>query len=497
MDRSALAEAQSAARAGRSAAAGGATRTAGGERGRSQQERVQLGTPAAAGGGHLYPSDYLLGIGVQEEAITTRFTAQEQRLLYEFDEQNKRLAEQAQLNYKAAIEAAGIYAGASRAAAAAGAEAQKYSADQSYASAMAAAQAAIDVANIAAAASRYDADTRLQIAQMTDATQREAIGLERQRIAAVELARPGDWAARVGFFRGQTPEQAEALTKYAGGTVFGGQVPGAAPAALPQPLAAPAAIVGEGGPELAAATPSGIQISPIQREQAQWLRGQGMPGMQYGGTVGYGKAGGLRAGFRPSAGGPGGAFSPRMREPYGAEQKRAVQERLRRVQSGDLGFSGWGQQQGAGGVTPGTALPAPATTPLPVPTPTPLPAPTPTPGAGGAAVSTTPSPIDQLPFLQYARAGGQLSVPSFQEWTGPRTRPEIGITEDVPPPWNYNLTEFINMTRAEQAMLAGAWRSMMMIPGETEDEMIANAMNAMSRSAWRGMALPMTTYGGW
>ena len=493
-----------------------------------------INTLAAMGGqGHLYPSDYLLGIGLQEEAITTRFTAQEQRLLDEFDATNKRLEEAARLDYEAAIESAGIYAAASEAAAAAGAEAQKYAADQSLAAAQARARAAIEVANIAAAASRYDSDTRLKIAKMT-------VDLERQRIAAVELARPSDWAARVGFFRGQTPEQAQALTQYAGGTVFGGQMPGAQ-TTLPQLPSATSAIVGEAGPELMTATPQGAQISPLQAEQAQWLRGQGVPGMQGGGTIrrdwkptqkigpaagrgGY-QAGGksptematanwerrtagahLRRsaaiggplssrdlfyaaqgrmpaphemqGFRaayPSIGGltphalkgPGGGTWSR---PSSAEALQ-LRQRVRQAEGGGAG------EFGPGFATPGAALPTGDTvTPVVVPE----------------------APIDQLPFLQAARAGGQFPVAPFQEWTGPTTKPEIGITTPVPPPWTYNIVQFQNMTRAEQAMLAATWRSMNMIPGETEEEMIANAYNAMGRSAWTGANIPaLTQYGGW
>lgn len=497
----------------------------------------------------------------------------DKRLLHEFGLNLEFLYEDSARKYQQAIEVAGIYGEAQKAAAAEGRAGDEARARATVDAAMLQAQAAIETANIAAEASRYSDDTKMEMAKMQ-------VKLEREQFAAIELARPGDWAARVGFFRGQTPEQGAALAQTTGGTVFGGQMPSPAEplaietATLPsgmqpaptmglQPpqaqqaqwlrgqtgaqLPTPTTIVGEGGPELLTETPGGIEISPIQAEQARWLRGQGVPGMQGGGTL-------QRFRF-PSK-------LPSEGQPYEEEERR--------------------RGRPSPTPTPAPLTPTPVATPAPAVTPTPVAAALPDPiqaweqeraqtwGALGEQVAAqagqwetmqadaatkaqqwadewerqrqeaataeearrqaqfaqwgeilaqlqqppappvaepaapTPAPaaaipsgVDQLPFLQAARAGGQYPVAPFQEWTGPRTKPEIGITTPVPPPWNYNIVQFQNMARPEQAMLAATWRSMGMIAGQTEEEMLANAYNAMQRSAWRGAALPQTTYGGW
>jgi len=366
---------------------------------------------------------YLVGIGMQEEAATTRFSAQEQRLHSEFLADLDRLEEEAQLQYQQAVEVARIYAGA----------------DSDYARAVVQkanidAQAAIDAANIAAAAKKYDADTQLKIAKMTT-------GLERQRIAAVELAQPGDWLARVGFFRGQTPEQAKALTQYGGGTVFGGQIPGAAETTtLPRPAYGgyPQGIAGEAGPEVVTATPEGVQIKPIANPRQ---RLPNLPRFQYGGSMPY----------------------PQWGKPLTKPQLPSLNQPTNPATSSWQKQPNWGQQTD-------TATPA----------------------------APAESPVNQLPFLQYARAGGQQAVAPFQAWTGPTTIPAAGITTDVPPPWQYNIVQYQNMSRPEQAMLAATWRGLGMIAGATEEEMIANAYEAMSRSAWTGAQIPaVTQYGSW
>jgi len=52
------------------------------------------------------------------------------------------------------------------------------------------------------------------------------------------------------------------------------------------------------------------------------------------------------------------------------------------------------------------------------------------------------------------------------------------------------------MQYPEQAALAATWRALNMIAGETEQEQVANAYEAMRRSAWTGGSLPWVTYGG-
>jgi len=456
--------------------------------------RQQVANQQAQQGGNVWPSQDVL------QYLSTLYgwdvtgamaTMTDQRLLDEFDRTLERLQQEAQLSYQQAVEVANIYAGAQAAAAAEGRAGDETRARATVEAAQAAAQAAIEASNIAAAASRYDSDTRLKIAKMQTT-------LERQRIAAVELARPGDWQARVGFFRGQTPEQAEALRQYGGGPVFGGQMPvtqeGAAlpqltapqPATAVQPaltqLPQPTAIVGEGGEEAVTVTPQGLQITPLQQQQAQWLRGQGVPQMQAGGFLPYfgGYTSGRSGDHRMPTGGraplaqPTITPTPRPALPPVISPVRTARQRLQGAALPVSARPGQRAVTGAAGAPGATVAPAP------------------TPGATPAATT----PIDELPFLQAARAGGQFPVAPFQEWTGPTTKPEIGITTPVPPPWQYNLVEFQNMARPEQAMLAATWRGFNMIAGETEEEMIANAYEAMRRSAWTGAALPFVTYGG-
>jgi hypothetical protein len=73
----------------------------------------------------------------------------------------------------------------------------------------------------------------------------------------------------------------------------------------------------------------------------------------------------------------------------------------------------------------------------------------------------------------------------------------MGINEPIPTPWEFNLNQWNNLARAEQAMWAGLWRKAMMIPGETEEEMLANAREAIGRSAFTGMGSALPQYGGW
>lgn len=417
------------------------------------------------------------------EVITAK-TAEEDRAerARQFDIENNRIISQAQKDRDAALADRETWAKAYTEAAAIGNQGAMAQAAAQVEAAGIQANAAIETANIAAAASRYSDDTKAHIAD-------EANELERQRVAAIEFARPSDWAARIGYYRGQTPEQAKALTQYAGGTVFGGQMPGVTQgAALPaiQPAtagAAPAALVGEQGPEVASALPGGgVQITPLQQQQAQWLRGK-VPQMARGGVVG----GGYRAGD-VDWGAVGTNEVNRQRQALGFESYTAPtfvggqQIKFEPVKVAALpGATPVAAAVPAGAATTGVAaLPAPVTG---------------TPAAPATAAAA--SPIDQLPFLVAGRAGGQYNVAPFQEFTGPRTFPEMGINEPIPTPAQFNLLQWNNLARAEQAMWAGLWRKAMMIPGETEEEMLANAREAIGRSAFTGMASALPQYGGW
>jgi len=433
-------------------------------------------------------------------------TAEEDRAerARQFDIENNRIISQAQKDRDAALADRQMWADAYTEAARIGNQGAMAQAAAQVEAAGIQANAAIEVANIAAQASRYSDDIKAHIAD-------EANELERQRVAAIEFARPSDWAARIGYMRGQTPEQAATLTKYAGGTVFGGQMPGGAALPQPQPAtagAAPAALVGEEGIELAQATPAGVQITPLQQQQAEWLRGR-LPEMARGGAISGGYGGGATL-PNPTGGARSQLLDPSQMLQSMVSRAKTPEEWLQRRDVGQGFLAGGGAMQagiqyipGAGGrlhpwgagAGQGAALPTAGGTPA-----TPLPA---TAGAGTTAAGGTPtpagetSPIDQLPFLVAGRAGGQYNVPSFQEWTGERTFPAMGINKPIPTPWEFNLNQWNNLARAEQAMWAGLWRKAMMIPGETEEEMLANAREAIGRSAFTGMGSALPQYGGW
>jgi hypothetical protein len=379
-------------------------------------QQGQLGVPATQG--NVYPDaatlQYLASIYGYDVTAGLGMLSNEEAAR-EFDLTLKRLQDEAQKSYDQAIKVAQIYAGSYTAEAQATVQAAQITA-----------QKAIEVAQIAAEASKYDSQIRLQIAKMADQ-------LGREQYMATELSKPGDWLTRVGFFRGQTPEQQQALAAYGGGTVYGGQIgtpTTTTPTAttLPRPTYGggtyPQGIAGEAGrPELVTARPEGVSIEPLGRYGPPTRKSlAALPKYQQGGWMPWGRTGrGSTFDWQPAT-------------------------------------------------APETAQPA----------------------------QPAESPVNQLPFLQYARAGGQKQVPAFQEWTGPTTIPAAGITTRVPPPWNYNLMQFQNMSRVEQTMLAATWRGLGMIAGDTEDEMLANAYEAMRRSAWTGAAIPaVTQYGSW
>jgi len=532
-------------------------------------------------GGAYLRDPYLEGIALTQEHITTRFTAEEQRIVDEFNQNLEFLYEDSMRKHDQAISVAQIYGAAQAEAAAEGRAGDEARARATVEAAQIAANAALETARIAQETSKYSDDIKLQIAQETIKLGYAELGLREREIAATELARPGSWIERLGFFRGQTPEQAAAIGEYAQPTepIIEGEatvlpepaaptapapeVPGiAAPAAAPmlpspttrQPVASPvhrpgtrirkgmppAAIVGEAGPELAAMTVSGLQVAPVSPFQAAFLRKKGVPGMQFGGRIGKPQAYRPPSGTRTTTWGPsyGGnlpsATQTRQQRPRGAYTTPsnvfgggAAGSRLSPSYTGiDVTPMPRSQapapQMTAPSISP-VASRQPAQTPMLPPaegkvTIPPMPAPVPVPTEEGtmgiepwfgkpgygqplqepavAPPAAGPTPIDQLPFLQAARAGGQYQVAPFQEWTGATTLPQAGITKPVPPPWQYNLQQFQNMQYPEQAALAATWRALNMIAGETEQEQVANAYEAMRRSAWTGGSLPWVTYGG-
>lgn len=357
---------------------------------------------------------------------------QNERLLYQFDQNLAWLQEQAQIQYQQATEVARIYAGAQTADARARVEAAQI-----------AANAAIAAANIAAEVQRMDIRARIQIAEMT-------LTVERERIYAQELNYPGGWVGAVGFFQGQTPEESRALSQAYGGTTYGGQPPppigsekgvqgiggydlfgqplgGQGIQEIPRPeMGLEYAMVGEQGPELLEVTPEQIEVLPVkgyaEGGEFDW------PDWGGGGRGGWGPGGGGGGGYQPS-GGPG----------------------------------GWGSGGGWGPSPPEPYEPPPP-----------------------------PEPTPPIPWLP---SGGDGYVPAFSEWTGPTTIP--GTNQDIRPPAEWNLEEFVAMPLAVQEFIAGAWRSLHMIAGENPAEIMAQAYDAIRRSAWMGMTGPLVAYGGW
>jgi len=90
-----------------------------------------------------------------------------------------------------------------------------------------------------------------------------------------------------------------------------------------------------------------------------------------------------------------------------------------------------------------------------------------------------------MPFLEMLRTGAY--VPLWQEWGGPRTLPEAGITEDVKMPHEYNYGDFLRWTPTEQQMMFAIWQALGMEP--------TTALEIMRRSAVRGSAGALVGYG--
>ena len=120
------------------------------------------------------------------------------------------------------------------------------------------------------------------------------------------------------------------------------------------------------------------------------------------------------------------------------------------------------------------------------------PAPPPTPEVPTAPPTPPVMPLDTL-FQQMQ----QPNQAAFGEWTGPMNKPEVGLNTNVRPPWQYNLNEWNNLSYNDKALLAGTWRMLNMIQGESEAEVLALAEEAMRRSAWTGGGQPQVAYGAW
>ena len=497
---------------------------------------------ATGGGGRpwWYDSPEIMDFMASLAATGYSYDASMEALEYQAqrdDADRAQTAELAQAELSAALEAANIAAGASRAASAASAaatteaarmsaEAQKYSADQALAAAQERAEAARYAADQALEGVRLDTETRMKIAAGN-------LRLEAQKTAAVEFGAPSDWTKQVGFLRGMGMTRADLTPQAirASGEALGPGPPDLGPA--------PQAVVGERGPELATATPQGMQVTPLDTSQAYHLRGQGVPGMQYGGTVGrLGQVQGGSQQIRPTATWAqekarrdanweaGIARMPAQvaqgreniaalqamtpQQQAAAKQRQAATQQQQFMQQ--LLGSGTGRtMQMPGG---GTYLLSPAhlqarerlqaqqqeqqalqqaQEEMPAWFSQWLEtqggagggaaAPGATPGAGGAP--TGPADANKMPFLETLRTGGY--VPLYEGWGGPRTLPEAGITDPVKMPHEYNYADFARWTPTEQSMMFATWQALGMEP--------TTALEIMRRSAPRGSATASVGYG--
>lgn len=421
------------------------------------------------------------------------------------DDANRAQAwELANLELDAATKAANIAANASQAAASTyaaattesariSAEAAMYAADQALAGAQERAEAARYAADQALAGVKIDAETRMKIAAGN-------LRLESQRVAAEEFGAPSDWIKQVGFLRGMDMTRADITP---GAIQATGEMLGPGPPELgPVPQQA---VVGEAGPELATATAQGVEVSPLDTQEAYWLRGQGVPGMQYGGrfsSAGPRQVTPKQQGINPADfGGPGqpgydvmatmwahearnrarrGDLHPNLARriqtggrDYLQQAKTGVQQHYQQQaeQQMPAWFSQWlgaqggaaapGGQPGVPGAAPGGQPGAPA-------------------GAGGVAAGA-----NEMPFLETQRTGAY--VPLYEAWGGPTTLPEAGITDPVKMPHEYNYADFARWTPTEQQMMFATWQALGMEP--------TTALEIMRRSAPRGSAGAAVAYG--
>jgi len=425
-------------------------------------------------------------------------------------------AELAEMNAQSAENIARMAAGKYTEAAAIGAEADMYAADQSLRAAQEAAAAARYAADRALEGLRISEENRMKIAAAN-------LNLEAKRVASEELGAPSDWRKQAGFLRGMGMTQADVTPSaiQQAGQALGPvatEMYQAAPQAVGpvapemfqagQALAAPAfpipspqqAIVGEPGPmgqpqpELLTATPQGVEVQPIQREAAWWLRKQGVQGMQGGGRVGgwdfrSGRRGVTydiqrtgRGGITGYQAGMGGRTPTEMALP--SWRRRAAESRARMEQARAIGGAAGAAGAGGGGLPvigqpygPGGERPVIS-----------IHQPLPTGGAGGGG--TTPIAGDgtttgEPPYLEMLRTGAH--VPLWQAWGGPRTKPEVGMDIPIKMPHEINYGDFLRLTPTEQQMAFADWEALGMPPD--------TAFMIMQRSAMRGTGRSVTSYG--
>lgn len=334
------------------------------------------------------------------------------------------------------------------------------------------AQAAIRQAEISAAASRYNADTLMKIAKLDNETKykiaQEANKLEAMKYEATAFQHPSKWAEQEAWFAAggapaiETPTrsvvpQMPGVTPV--GSAAGSQAAGWTPAA-------PQAIVGEGGPEVATATPSGIDIQPLEKQQEWFLKKQGVPGMAEGGTFPWG-------GYKEV-----GSAVP------ASWRRQTNRKRLMAGQSiyAPIGPGGRITQYDLLGEMANASAPTSAT-----PTATPS-----SPAAGGAAsTATTPA----------ATTGGEITPSVLSYLRGEEPMPSWGGQQlaeyqipgganygMVPLPGSINLVDFLNLPYDLQQMYLSATEATYSMTPEQANQW-------MTRFSPRGIASPVATWG--
>jgi len=409
------------------------------------------------------------------------------RRLEQFDRDLANSIRMAEMDAASNAQVAGIYASAGMAEAAE------------------AARAKVEAANIAAQAmrdvSQMDNATRMQIAELQAEVERERIGMERRIQESREFGQPINLASYIHYMSqgpgtavpGVLPQQAPPTPVAATGTtpitsmasLYQTGMPGQAQ------MGTPAAIVGEGGPELAQATPQGLQVTPIASQQVKPLqRMLGIPGMQGGGLVGMaagqtlGTVLGGRARRSPQQSSFGN-ISNRLRPAptdYSrfAGQRGGYGQQVTRVQpyGGASVTYGGGppRREAAGGAaTPTAVTPGGGGTPV-------ISYHQPPPGGGGGITPTTPGGgTDWQAFIDQLYG----NVPAYS-WTGGLELPEIGVSLPYAP-FGQNVTDWQRLPWQVQRGRESMWRALGIMP-ET-------AAGMMYAAAPTGIAQPVPRWG--
>jgi len=111
------------------------------------------------------------------------------------------------------------------------------------------------------------------------------------------------------------------------------------------------------------------------------------------------------------------------------------------------------------------------------------------PAAGAPAATPALTPEQQqvanLPLWARGKAGGQYGL--WENWTGPRTIPEVGLNEPITLPYEFDYRQWAQLTPAQKQMWLGTWEALGYFPDD--------ALAILEGSAVTGTAGPMTGWG--